>query len=55
MLRGTERGESGGKNEFLFFFSLLFAWLSSEKVHVLKMFSSDKQAYLSLVIGVCLP
>lgn len=53
MLRGTGRGESGGKNDF--FFSILFAWLSSEKVHVLKMFSSDKQAYLSLVIGVCLP
>lgn len=41
--------------ERMFFFLRLFAWLSSEKVHVLKIFSSDKQAYLSLVVGVCLP
>lgn len=51
-VRGIERGESAGK---MIFFFLSFARLSSEKVHVLKMFSSDKQAYLSLVIGVCLP
>lgn len=33
-----------------FFFPLLLAWMSSEKVHVLKMFSSEKQAYLSVVV-----
>lgn len=37
------------------FFFLSLAWLSAEKVHVLKMFSSEEQAYLSVVVGVRLP
>lgn len=50
----AKKGAIVEERMFLFFFRL-FAWLSSEKVHVLKIFSSDKQAYLSLVVGVCLP
>ena len=58
-VRRTGKKRGGGVVErtelFFFLFSLSLAWLSSEKVHVLKMFSSEQQAYLSVVVGVCLP